>query len=182
MTPQEERKAASEEAAGLHTYLATNFPECRPEYPKGLFAWAQNALVQKKQSDQRLIEHVQAAEKRSRGRGRYITDVLNMVLRHFMPDAVPPSVGTRLTRAYAECLIRKVGITVAPRYVIKDYPQSNDLDVVTFKIYPTHIPAIVAWCDARDILTSHMGDSISILLSDLAALGLQVTQQYINRD
>lgn len=76
ITDTQMRKIESEEAAALQSFLTTHYPECRPEYPAGIFAWALNAL---QKTDQDLVLMVQAAMKRSKKRDPFVHAVLNSV-------------------------------------------------------------------------------------------------------
>lgn len=76
MIDSQKRKMESEEAAALQSFLMRHYPECRPEYPAGLFAWALNAL---QKTDQDLIVMVKSAMLRSKKRDPFVHAVLNSV-------------------------------------------------------------------------------------------------------
>lgn len=84
MNNTERRSVDNAEAASLQTYLMSNYPECRPAYPAGLFAWAQNALQYKAEADEALYAHVVCAEGKAKKRNAYMAMVLGMVKRHLM--------------------------------------------------------------------------------------------------
>lgn len=79
MDEKELRKYDAKEAASLQTYLMEHHADVRPSYPNGLFAWAEAAL---RKEDQTLITHVEAAQRKMKGRDSYVHLILTSVLNH----------------------------------------------------------------------------------------------------
>lgn len=68
-----------EEAAKLQTLLTAKYPQCRPEFPGGLYEWAFAALTQ---DNAILLQHVNAAKTKMQHRDKYVHMVLTSVSVH----------------------------------------------------------------------------------------------------
>jgi hypothetical protein len=77
MTPEELRHHDAAEAASLQTYLMEYHPDVRPEYPNGLFAWAEAAL---RKEDPTLIQHMEAAAHKMKRRDKYVYMIIMSAL------------------------------------------------------------------------------------------------------
>jgi hypothetical protein len=67
------------EAADLYRLLTLFYDDVRPEWPGSIYAWAVAALTRK---ETELIDHVQAARKKIKGRDTYAHTVFGMMHAH----------------------------------------------------------------------------------------------------